>query len=374
MMCGGLLRHSILAVIMLFCRPIAAQDEAVHLFREGIEAFHAGDFHGALDSFEASYALGRNPKVLFNIAMCQQSLFQYTAALETLARFVEQAELPVDDPVLLEVIGIRSELQTKVGRLTVKSSPTGLTVQLDGRPIGETPLEPARPVDPGVHTITIQKKGYAVYHREISVAGGTTLQLQAVLEQERGALEVRCPENGELVIDRTRTEPCPFFGMLPAERHHLTLKVKGAPPVHRAFVLRPDERLSINLSTPESELDSGADSPKKRRRRNPALLGIGGGALALSLGAGALGAYFAVQRGRVYDEGIRAIETQDRDRYDEIDQERLPSLDLGIAVSFVTCGVLLAAGLTFIFISRERREAPPSGRVRLGVGSVQWRF
>ena len=363
----------------LLPNPLAAQDDAKRKFEAGIDAFHSGDYPAALDSFESSYAIRPMPKVLFNVAMCYKAMYRYKEALEAFKRFVETADLPIDDPLYREVLTERSELLSKVGQLEITSTPTGATVLIDGASVGQTPLSPPRPVDPGKHAVVVEMEGFAPYRREVTVTSGATLQLEAKLETEQGTVEIRCPLDASIILNGEDIKTCPFIGKLPAKSHQMTLMIRGVAPIERIFVLRPNERLLLDLSSSLPVYDSKVDNSSRihgTKKRNRLLFLLGGISSALAAGAGALGTYFVVQWNKAYDEGLEAIDTQNRERYDEIDQKRLPAHRLGATVSFVTCGVLLAAGSTLMMMNREKNEYAKKNALafEIGVSGVQIQF
>lgn len=368
-----------LMLIMTVSLPVLAQDEAKNLFKEGIEAFHAGDYPTALESFEASYAIRPMPKILFNMAMCQKAMYRYSDALETFEKFIQTANLPADSPMHREVDSERSELLSKVGRITVISTPLRAQVLIDGTPIGETPLMSAHPVDPGEHHITVEKKGYRPYRRQVSVASDTTLELQAKLRPENGIVEIRCPNDAELLIDGKQQESCPFIGTLSAKFHRMTLRMPGASPIEQTFTLRPEERLLLDFSSSHTSQPSSTSMdpvPRKIFTRKLVLLTIGGAVSALAVGAGVLGTYFVIQWRKFYDQGLDAIDDRDRDRYDIIVQDRLPAARLGATISYIACGVLLGTGLTLMLISKQDGEHAKKRRPELQIGfnRVELRF
>lgn len=368
-----------LLTMMTVSLPALAQDEAKSLFQEGIAAFHAGDYPAALESFESSYSIRPMPKVLFNIAMCQKAMYRYTDALDTFNNFIETAKLPRRSPMYREVLSERSELLSKVGHITVISTPLDSQVLIDGTPIGNTPLTSGQPVDPGEHHVTVEKTGYRPFRRQVSIAGGTTLEIQAKLQPESGIVEIRCPHDVELLINGEQQESCPFIGKLSAKSHRMTLKKPGAAPIEQAFTLRPDERLLLDFSSPHTQQSLSMNtSPASRQTftRNPLLLTVGGIASALAVGAGSLGAYFVIQWRKFYDQGLVAIDERDRDRYDTIVQERLPASRLGATISFITCGVLLGTGLTLILISKQDGEHAKKRKpaLQIGFNRVELRF
>ncbi len=71
------------------------------------------------------------------------------------------------------------------GSLVVASKPGGATVQLDGRPVGTTPLTmPA--VAAGAHAIRLELAGYQVWSASVQVNAGKVNRVTASLERRPG--------------------------------------------------------------------------------------------------------------------------------------------------------------------------------------------
>lgn len=64
---------------------------------------------------------------------------------------------------------------------TIKSVPDGANVTLDGKYVGSTPSSVR--LMPGDHTVTIEKPGFKVWQRTISVTAGGDISLDATLEK-----------------------------------------------------------------------------------------------------------------------------------------------------------------------------------------------
>jgi PEGA domain-containing protein len=63
----------------------------------------------------------------------------------------------------------------------VASTPESAEIEIDGEFMGNTPS--VLDLDPGEHTVTVRKPGYAPWERKMKLAGGD-VKLNAELEQE----------------------------------------------------------------------------------------------------------------------------------------------------------------------------------------------
>jgi hypothetical protein len=191
------------------------------------------------------------------------------------------------------------------------------------------------------------------------------------MQIEQGTVEILCPVDAALKLDNQQDEECPFVGILPAGTHQLSLEGTGDQPIQRSFVLRPQERLLLDLAA-TGEKSRGLD----RSKRDTALFAVGLVSTTLAAGAGVLGGYFIVQGDKAYDDGLAAISNSDKAQYDEISNKTLPGYREAIAISFVTCGVLLTTGITLILLSKRKSErtAETFAKFQLGLDNLKIQF
>src|SRR4051794_14316033 len=64
----------------------------------------------------------------------------------------------------------RAALRAAGATLLISSSPSGATVQIDGRAVGATPMQ--IPVEPGGHQVGLLREGFAASTQRIDVAPG----------------------------------------------------------------------------------------------------------------------------------------------------------------------------------------------------------
>lgn len=72
-------------------------------------------------------------------------------------------------------------VSSAVSRLSVASTPDSAEIEIDGEFMGNTPS--VLDLDPGEHTVTVRKPGYAAWERKMKLAAGD-VTLNAELEQE----------------------------------------------------------------------------------------------------------------------------------------------------------------------------------------------
>jgi hypothetical protein len=144
--------------------------------------FDAGHFRVALAEYTRAYdALAGHPRqyfVLYNLAACNERLFQYDVALGFYEEYLRRA--PETEPDRPQVVAIMSALRALLGTLVVESnSPTSIWV--DDRRLGTAPgrwLVPA-----GRHVVEARAELRESQQREVQVRAGQLLQLRFELER-----------------------------------------------------------------------------------------------------------------------------------------------------------------------------------------------
>lgn len=89
-------------------------------------------------------------------------------------------------------------------KLVIQSVPAGALVQVDGQPIGPTPVD--RPIDPGTHTIEVQAKDHRAFSQEVTVADGEIKKIVAKLEPLTPGHRIGEPPGGSQSITQGGSE------------------------------------------------------------------------------------------------------------------------------------------------------------------------
>jgi tetratricopeptide (TPR) repeat protein len=144
--------------------------------------FDAGHFRVALAEYTRAYdALAGHPRqyfVLYNLAACNERLFQYDVALGFYEEYLRRA--PETEPDRPQVVAIMSALRALLGTLVVESNgPTSIWV--DDRRLGTAPGRWLLPA--GRHVVEARAELRDSQQREVQVRAGQLLQLRFELER-----------------------------------------------------------------------------------------------------------------------------------------------------------------------------------------------
>jgi len=104
-----------------------------------------------------------------------------------------------------------SSTAPQTGLLQVSSSPQGAQVTLNGRAVGNTPLNLS--VQPGSYNLEVRLGGYETYRTTVNVGAGQTVQVNANLVTERrtGDLVITSiPDNADVYVNGQRAGVTPL--------------------------------------------------------------------------------------------------------------------------------------------------------------------
>jgi tetratricopeptide (TPR) repeat protein len=160
--------------LVLHAPSVRAQDadpalrEAAKHFERGVGLYGEANYRGALVEFKRASTLAPNVAVLYNIGETQYQLQDYAGALTTFERYL--ADVGPNDGHRAEVESNVAVLRTRVGRITITSSPSGAAIAIDEQGVGHTPFDESVRVSIGHHKVVAAMPGRAPVTRYVDVA------------------------------------------------------------------------------------------------------------------------------------------------------------------------------------------------------------
>jgi hypothetical protein len=171
-----------------------AMEVARRLFREGVEAAQASRWEDARDRFARTLAIRPAPIIRFNLAVANENLGRFVAAMDLYHQFVRETPAGAD-PLRVEAAQQRiTEFERRIARIRVEV--TGDEVRafrLDGRAQASTLLGVEIPVDPGEHIVEIE-----------GVAGDRQRRVGAFFEGESARVAVELTRTPAIAATGTR--------------------------------------------------------------------------------------------------------------------------------------------------------------------------
>lgn len=184
-----------------------ARARAKSLFERGVAAYEGARYAEALASFQEAFRLRPHPLVRVNIANCYDKLGKPLEALFHFDQF-----LASDVPTTAqrqEVVAATERLRKQLGSVIVRVTPDGAIVTFDGGEQRRAPLLEPIQLPAGAHSLEVRLDGYQSVQRSFTVPGGSSLELEVVLEPGSSVVAAGAAGPAEGVVAATTPEAAP---------------------------------------------------------------------------------------------------------------------------------------------------------------------
>jgi len=235
---------------------------------EEAEEWDVGPASGVVVAFESEppgAVVMLDGKLLCQQTPCSKLLAPGRHALE----LQKENYLPVKEQVRLskETKTVRRTLTPDFGWLTVNSTPTGLPVTLDGKPLGTTPVKKRR-VGSGPHRVLVTALAYYHKGKEVVIGRGEHEEIDVAPSPRQGALEVFAQDQrgndlvAAVTVDGRKVGETPYTGKLLIGDHEVQV-VQGRGSWERTVTVREkeverlDAKLKLEEALPEPQPDRG---------------------------------------------------------------------------------------------------------------------
>lgn len=221
------------------------------------DLYDAQDFAGALVEFQRAYDLSKDPRVLFNIAVCQKNLRHYAKAIHAFKHELAEGGSKLDAKDTKEIEDAIALLEQYVSTLDVKSNEDSVQIFIDGDPAGKTPYDKPIEVDVGQHSVTARKDSFKEPAPQVvSVARGVPSSLTFKLEPETVKTIVTVTASGaqraSIWIDGTDMGPSPFKGEVTLGRHTFEARALGFNTASQTSEVSSRDPMNLVLALSEA--------------------------------------------------------------------------------------------------------------------------
>jgi len=234
--------------------------EAQKHWDTAIALFQRGQFDGARTSFNAAYDASKNPRVLFNVAVCEKNLGRYAKAIEVFKKELADGKGQLSTEEENEVKAQITGLEQYVASLTVDVSEAGAEIFVDETKVGVSPLPGPVSVQLGERRVRVSKPGFADARETIELKGGSsgkvTLKLTPMVKTALVNVAVVGPQNAVVKVDGKEVGPAPYKGqvVVSPEPHQFSAEAPGWVPASQPAVVREGEPLNLTLKmSPEQQ-------------------------------------------------------------------------------------------------------------------------
>lgn len=207
------------------------------------------DFGGALAEFTQAYDLSKDPRLLFNMAICEKNLHRYARMQQLLRQYQHEGGVGLTAENRTVVEDALRAIENLVGLLVVSVNEPGATVSLDGAVLATTPVAGPIPVDIGPHSLVVAKPGFETITQPIRVAGGSalTVNLSLVKASHVARLTVTAETTAMIQVDGAPTAGGRFDGSLPSGTHQVRVTATAKVPYVASVDLRDGETRTLEV-------------------------------------------------------------------------------------------------------------------------------
>lgn len=227
--------------------------EAQKHWDTALALYQRSQWDGARTSFNAAYEASKNPRVLFNVAVCEKNLGRYARAIEIFKKELEEGkgQLAADEEA--EIKTQISGLEQFVASLVIEVSEPGAEIYVDEAKVGVSPLPGPVSVQLGERRIRASKAGFGDARETIELKGGASgrvaLKMAPITKTSLVTVNVVGPTNATVKIDGKEVGPAPYKGQVgvSAEPHQFSAEAPGYVPATQSAVVRDGEQMTLTL-------------------------------------------------------------------------------------------------------------------------------
>lgn len=252
--------------------------EALDAFVQGTELARQARWAQALSAFERAGKLKPHAITTYNIGACERAIGRYTRArgvfLQALAQHEASGGIELPDSLVSQTRTFLGEIDGFLAHAVVTVIPDSAAIAVDGRPLDVLPSSvpagmpraivgtkdagvgqrvPARTfemlLDPGVHVLTLTRRGFKAALVNKSFAAGAHVALKLELDKLPATLRVRCNEPGAIVyLDGKDVGPAPIALERLAGSYRVSVEKDGFVTYEAQVEVGPGEESNLRAN------------------------------------------------------------------------------------------------------------------------------
>lgn len=259
--------------------------ESRQAYDAGKLLFEDGDPAGAITKFKRAYELSKDPRLLWNMAVCEKEARHYASAARLVARYLNEGGNRLTPENRSNAEATRDALRGFYSELTLKALPAGARVTIDDVSVAPALLTAPIPVDLGQRRVRVELEGYEAFERAIDVPGATPVELQVTLTKAVHSASLSVASSGKedvISLDGKAIASGHWQGTVTPGEHVVRVTGPGKKPYEVRFQLANKASRSLQVSLEDEAKRGGALWPWL----------VGGAAVAVGAG---IGGYFLLK-------------------------------------------------------------------------------
>ncbi|MDB4996950.1 MAG: hypothetical protein JWM74_4382 [Myxococcaceae bacterium] len=216
-----------------------------------------GDSLSALVKFDAAYTKAKDPRLLWNMAVCEKNLRHYAKVITLLKRYEQEGATLLSSKDVQEAEDLVWALKALVATLKLDVNEAGASVYVDDELVGKTPLENPLVVDIGTRKVRVEKEGFTTFSKTLTVGGETPIVVKLEKPMHEGRLAVIAHAGDSIAIDGKQVGTGRWEGPLRSGGHTLHVTGKGMRPYDSEVGIQDNETRSLTVTLEEEKKGGG---------------------------------------------------------------------------------------------------------------------
>jgi len=207
---------------------------------------------------------GDSGKIYYNALIEGKEKPIYIAKFK-ITQILEKSSMAQIEEKTVDVrIGYLVEIVFKEGALEVRTEPSGAKVYVDGKEVGQTPVDLSN-MRVGGHMVRIIKEGYEPHEEQVKVGEGEKKKVSVSLKKTVGALLVNTdPPGATILIDGNPVGVSPYEGKaIPSGTHRVKVTKEDYEPWEKDVVVEAGRGIEVFTALREKKKEVVALPPAK---------------------------------------------------------------------------------------------------------------
>jgi hypothetical protein len=223
-------------------------DDAIRIMTSGTP-----EWDKAAAKFQEAYEVSKNPRILFNVGVCERNLQHFARAIAKFKQELAEGSGKLSPQEKSDVQATIDALQRYVSTIELTVKEADAVVFLDDQKVGQTPIAPI-PADTGAsHVIRVEKEGFVPFEKrdvQVTSTGPTKITAELEPKQKKSEVEVvvKGAEGASIFIDGIDRGPAPFKGLIDVGPHTFEARLVGYDPAARREEVVYRQKVVLDLT------------------------------------------------------------------------------------------------------------------------------
>jgi hypothetical protein len=210
-----------------------------------------GDPAGAAAKFKRAHELSGEPRLLWNMAVCEKELRHYARAATLVDRYLAEGGSRLTAENRKSASETRDALRGFFSALSLTGLPDGTVVLVDGNEVAKAPLTGPVLVDLGTHDLRFEHPAHEPQQQRLEVPGSSEMALAVTLRPivtTARLVIVASPRESVIRIDGQLRGTGRFDGALPPGRHVVLVTAEGRVDHRAELELLPRQNRTLDVT------------------------------------------------------------------------------------------------------------------------------